>query len=145
MSDEPTPAPDAGTPPPASAGAPAPAPATPPAPAGPPAIPTIEFGDFTKVEFKVGKVVEASDHTNADKLLVLKIDVGGEIRQIVSGIKKWYAPADLVGKHLIVVTNLKSKSMRGVDSQGMVLAASSGDEVILITTDKPAHPGSKVS
>ena len=94
---------------------------------------------------KVGTVVEAFEHTNADKLLVLKIDVGGEIRQIVSGIKKWYVPADLVGKQLIVVTNLKSRNMRGVESQGMVLASSSGEDVVLLTTVKDVNPGSKVS
>ena len=144
MSDEPAKEPTPATPAPEAAAA-TPAAETPAAPPAPAGSPTIEFGDFTKVEMKVGKVVEASEHTNADKLLVLKIDLGGEVRQIVSGIKKYYAPADLVGKHLIVVTNLKSRNMRGVESQGMVLASSSGEDVILLTTDKDVIPGSKVS
>lgn len=121
----------------------APVPPPPPPPAAPATI-TIE--DFKKVVLKVGKVLEASAHTNANKLLVLKVDLGnGEVRQVVSGIKQWYAPEQLVGKSVILVANLAPAQLRGVESQGMVLAASSGDQVILLSPEKDAAPGSKVS
>ncbi|HYF00008.1 MAG TPA: methionine--tRNA ligase subunit beta [Planctomycetota bacterium] len=123
-------------------------PATPPKPAAPPATPpaTITIDDFKKVELKVGKVLEATEHANANKLLVLKVDVGGgDVRQIVSGIKQWYAPADLVGKTVVIVANLQPAVLRGVESRGMVLATTSGADVILLTPMKEAAPGSKVS
>jgi len=127
---------------------PAPAPAPAPAPVPPPAAAaaTITIDDFKKVVLKVGKVFEATAHTNANKLLVLKVDLGGgETRQVVSGIKQWYAPETLVGKSVILVANLAPAMLRGVESQGMVLAASSGDQVILLSPEKDAAPGSKVS
>jgi methionine--tRNA ligase beta chain len=131
----------------ADAAAPVPPPVPPPPPPPPAAAPsTITIDDFKKIVFKVGKVVEAAAHTNANKLLVLKVDIGGgEVRQVVSGIKQWYAPEQLVGKNVIVVANLAPAQLRGVESQGMVLAASSGDQVILLSPEKEAAPGSKVS
>ena len=127
--------------------APAPAPTPAPAPVPPPAAAaTITIDDFKKVVLKVGKVVECAAHTNANKLLVLKVDLGGgEVRQVVSGIKQWYAPEQLIGKSVILVANLAPAMLRGVESQGMVLAASSGDQVILLSPEKDAAPGSKVS
>jgi methionine--tRNA ligase beta chain len=126
------------------ADAPPPAVPVPPPPAAAPA--TITLDDFKKVVLKVGKVVEASAHTNANKLLVLKVDLGGgEIRQVVSGIKQWYAPEQLVGKSVILVANLAPALLRGVESQGMVLATTSGDQVILLGPEKDAAPGSRVS
>jgi len=124
-----------------------PVPAAPVPPPPPPAASaTITIDDFKKVVLKVGKVVEATAHTNANKLLVLKVDLGnGETRQVVSGIKQWYAPEQLVGKSVILVANLAPAVLRGVESQGMVLAASSGDQVILLSPEKEAAPGSKVS
>ena len=123
-----------------------PAPAAPVPPPPPPAPSTITIDDFKKVVLKVGKVTEASAHANANKLLVLKVDLGGgEVRQVVSGIKQWYAPEQLVGKSVILVANLAPANLRGVESQGMVLAASSGDQVILLSPEKDAAPGSKVS
>jgi|SRR4051794_31370740 methionine--tRNA ligase beta chain len=118
-----------------------------PVPAPLPAAPaSITIDDFKKVVLKVGKVLEASAHANANKLLVLKVDLGnGEVRQVVSGIKQWYAPEQLVGKSVVVVTNLAPAVLRGVESQGMVLAATSGDQVILLSPEKDAAPGSKVS
>jgi len=116
-------------------------PAPPPAAAGP-----IGIEDFKKVALRVGRVLEAAEHPNAQKLLVLKVDLGGgDVRQIVSGIKPWYAPADLVGKNVIVVANLRPATLRGVESQGMILAATSGSEVVVCTTFKDAAPGSPVS
>jgi len=122
-------------------------PSAPVPPPPPPAAPaSITIDDFKKVVLKVGKVVEASAHANANKLLVLKVDLGnGETRQVVSGIKQWYTPEQLVGKSVVLVANLAPAVLRGVESQGMVLAASSGDQVILLSPEKDAAPGSKVS
>ena len=135
---DPTPAPPAPDVPPPQP------PAPPPAPTGPAKI---VIDDFKKIEFKVGKVIECTDHPNADRLLVLKLDIGGgETRQVCSGIKQWYQAADLVGKNVILVANLEPRKMRGVESQGMVLAATSADNtVVLVTLDRDAVPGSKVS
>ena len=122
-----------------------PPPAAVPPPLPPAAPGPISYEDFMKVQLKVGKVLECTEHTNANKLLVLKVDIGGgEVRQIVSGIKQWYTPAQLVGKNVIVVANLAPKPMRGVDSQGMILAASSGADVIVCMPEKEAVAGSQV-
>ena len=116
-------------------------------PAAQPAGNLITFDDFTKVHLRVAKVLEAMEHPKADKLLVLKVDLGGEQRQIVAGIRGYYQPADLVGKSIIIVANLQPRMMRGFESQGMLLAASTEtrDRVILLTTEADLPPGSKVS
>ncbi len=108
---------------------------------------TISFDDFTKVKMRVGKVIEASDHPNADKLIVLKVDMGDEQRQLCAGLKGHYAPEQLIGKNLIVVTNLAPRKMRGVESNGMLLAACTTDysQVIVLTTESDIPPGSAVS
>ena len=107
----------------------------------------ISFDEFCKVKLRVGKVLEAADHPNADKLLVLQVDLGDERRQLVAGLKGHYAPEGLVGRDIIVVTNLAPRKMRGVESQGMLLAASTEDhsQVILATTMGEIPPGSSVS
>ena len=109
--------------------------------------PEIGFEDFAKIRMRVGKVLEAGPHPNADKLLVLKVDLGDETRQICAGIKANYAPEQLVGKNLIIVANLAPRMMRGVESQGMLLAASNADRsrVIVLTTDADIEAGSAVS
>lgn len=106
----------------------------------------IDFEDFTKVDLVVGKILEAKDHPNADKLLVFKVDIGeDEPRTIISGIKKWYNPEDLVGKNVIVVRNLAPRKMRGIESQGMLLAADFDDDLSLLSTLEDLKPGAKVS
>lgn len=95
-------------------------------------IPEISIDDFAKVSLKVGEIKECKKHPNAEKLLVSQIKIGSEIRQIVSGIAKYYNPDDLIGKKVVVVTNLKPVKIRGVESFGMVLCASSGDNLELI-------------
>ena len=106
--------------------------------------PTIAIDDFAKIELKVATITAAEPHPNADKLLVLQIDLGTEQRQICAGIRSHYTPEELVGKQIVVVANLATAKLRGMESQGMLLAASSGDQVIVLTPDKPALPGSKV-
>ena len=96
---------------------------------------TIQFDDFAKIQLVVATVLEAAVHPNADKLLVLQIDIGhGEKRQICAGIKQWYEPSTLVGKQIIVVKNLAPRPLRGQVSHGMLLAATdsnTGNVVVL--------------
>lgn len=107
----------------------------------------IAFDDFSKLDLRVAKVLEAREHPNADRLLVLKIDLGTEQRQLVAGLKDHYEPADLVGRLIVVVKNLKPRKMRGEESQGMLLAASdaSQSQVILISPSAEIAPGARVS
>ncbi|MBH5318089.1 methionine--tRNA ligase [Paenibacillus sp. GSMTC-2017] len=93
----------------------------------------IAIDDFAKVELRVAQVLSAEPVAKADKLLKLQLDLGFEKRQVVSGIAKFYKPEDLVGKKVICVTNLKPVKLRGEMSQGMILAASHGDQLTLAT------------
>lgn len=93
----------------------------------------ITIEDFDKIELRVAKVLECEQHPKADKLLVFKLKVGSEERQIVSGIAKFYKPEDLIGKKLVVVLNLKPVKLRGVVSEGMILSAATKDDTSLVT------------
>lgn len=103
--------------------------------------PEIEFPDFDKVELRVGEVTKCEKHPEADKLLVFQIDFGDEQRQILSGIAMHYKPEELVGKHVIAVTNLKPRKMRGLESNGMLICATKQidgkEELELLTTKLP--------
>lgn len=96
----------------------------------------ITIEDFSKVDLRIGEVLEAKKMEKSDKLLVMKVKIGCEVRQIVSGIAKYYEPSEMIGKKVVVVMNLKSALLRGVESQGMILAASNGDELELLETHK---------
>jgi methionyl-tRNA synthetase len=114
-----------------------------------PGKPPITFDDFAKVDLRVGKVIEVAEHPNADKLLVVKVDLGSEQRTICAGIKAFYAPEALLGKNIILVANLEPRKMRGVESQGMLLAATVGsrealEDVVVLTTDKDTVPPGSV-
>jgi methionyl-tRNA synthetase len=105
----------------------------------------ISFKEFQQVEMKVGKVLSVEDHPDADKLMVLRVDVGeGAPRTLVAGLKDYYENAELDGMLVVVVTNLEPARLRGVESNGMLLAAQEGDVVSVLTLDKPVAPGSKV-
>ena len=98
----------------------------------------ITFDDFMKVELKVGEVLSCEKHPKADKLLVSQIDCGfGDVRQIVSGIAEHFTPEEMKGKKVVVVTNLKPAKLRGVESQGMILAGEAADKLALVTADLP--------
>ena len=101
---------------------PAPPAATPAAPA------RIGIEDFTKVEMRVGEIKSAERVAGADKLLKVMVDIGEEVRQVVAGIATVYKPEDLVGRKVIVVVNLQPRKLRGVESNGMIVAASAGPE-----------------
>src|SRR5258706_167844 len=96
---------------------------------------TIQYDDFAKLELRVATVIECKAHPNADKLLVLQIDLGTEKRQICAGLRQHYAPEQLVGKQIVVVANLAPRTMRGEVSQGMLLAATdaTSGKVIFVT------------
>jgi len=105
----------------------------------------INYDDFANLELRVAKVVEARPHPNADKLLLLQVDVGDQQKQIVAGIRQHYTPEQLVGKLIVVVNNLAPVMLRGETSNGMLLAATSGETVIVLTPDDPeCVPGAKV-
>lgn len=111
-----------------------------------PVNPTITYDDFAKLELRVATVLECKPHANADKLLVLQIDLGSEKRQICAGLRQHVTPESLVGKQIVVVANLAPRQMRGEVSQGMLLAATDvSGKVIIVSPSEPAAPGSKVS
>ena len=105
----------------------------------------INIEEFRKLELKVGTVRSAETHPNADRLLVLRVDLGSEERQIVAGIRRSYATEELVGRQVVIVANLEPATLRGIESQGMLLAASDGERVVILTPQKEVSAGSKVS
>jgi len=105
----------------------------------------ITYDDFAKLELRVAKVVEARPHPNAERLLLLQVDVGDQQKQIVAGIRQHYSPEQLLGKLIVIVNNLAPVMLRGETSNGMLLAATSGEKVIVVTPDDPeCVPGAKV-
>jgi len=108
-------------------------------------LPQIQIDDFAKLDLRVAKVVSCEKVKKSDKLLKLQLDIGIETRQVVSGIAKYYSPEDLVGKKVIMIANLKPAKLMGIESQGMILAASNGDKLVLATVDGDIPAGSKLS
>ena len=104
----------------------------------------IPFNDFKKLDIRVGRILDVSNHPKADKLLVLKIDIGDEVRTIVAGIKNYYEREELMDKKVVIVANLEQKELRGIKSEGMILAAVKNDKVILITPDEDIKEGAAV-
>ena len=105
---------------------------------------TVSIEEFRKLSFKIGVITEVTDHPDADKLYVVKVDMGGRVKQLVAGIKRSYTPESLVGKQVVVVDNMAPALLRGVESQGMILAASDENGIFVVTPDKPVTPGSVV-
>ena len=106
--------------------------------------PTISIQQFAEVDLRVARVLSAEKVPGADKLLKLQVDLGGEQRQLVAGVAQAYATDALVGKPIIVVTNLQPARIRGVESQGMLLAADLGGRPILATFEEDVPPGTRV-
>ena len=107
-------------------------------------VPTDRFKGLGIANLKIGKVLEVSPHPNAEKLLVLKVDIGKEI-QLVAGLKAYYPGVELKGKDIVVITNLQPAKLRGVESQGMLLAAEAGEKVKVLTPAGEAAPGDAVN
>ena len=105
----------------------------------------ISIDEFGRIELRVATVVSAEAHPGADRLVVLQVDLGEERRQLVAGIRGHYAPEELIGRQIVVVTNLQPAKLRGVDSLGMLLAATdSAGNLVLVSPDKPIAPGAVV-
>lgn len=104
----------------------------------------ISMEDFKKMELRVAEVLDAAYHPQADRLYILDIQVGEERKRIVAGIRPAYSPEELKGKRIVVVNNLEPAVIRGVESQGMLLAAQEGETLSLVTTDRPVSSGSTV-
>jgi methionyl-tRNA synthetase len=104
----------------------------------------IGIDDFMKVDLRVGKIASAERVAKSDKLVKLQVDLGTETRQVVAGIGKSYTPEELIGKSVVIVANLKPAKLMGIESQGMLLAASSGDGLAVATFDRETKPGNKV-
>ncbi len=107
--------------------------------------PLISIDDFRKVQLKTARVLEAERLKGADKLLKLKIKVGDETRQLIAGVAQHYTPEEMVGKTIIIVANLQPAKIRGVESQGMLLAVNDGKGLSLVTSDRPMDSGKPVS
>jgi methionyl-tRNA synthetase len=105
----------------------------------------ITLDDFNKIELKIATIKHAEPHPNADRLLVLKIELGSEERQLVAGIRGHYTVEELIGKQIAVVANLQPAMLRGVESQGMLLAARDGEGIVILTPEKRVSTGAKVS
>jgi methionyl-tRNA synthetase len=105
-------------------------------------IPMVTFEEFQKLDIRTGKVLSAEPVPKSNKLLKLQVDIGGEIRQIVAGMQQFYTPGELVGRDVVVVTNLAPVKIFGVESNGMILAA--GDSASLLVPLRPVEPGSKI-
>jgi len=100
--------------------------------------------DFKKIELKVAEIKEVNEHPNADRLYVVKLDDGQGIRQVVAGIKTSYQKEELIGKQVVLVGNLEPAMLRGVESQGMILAASDESGIVLVGPGKDIKVGSTV-
>lgn len=110
--------------------------------------PVISLADFNKLDLKIATVVAVDDVAGADKLWQLTLDIGEEKSKIVlSGIKAWYSQKDLIGKQVVYLANLESKMIRGIESQGMILAAVTKDEekVFLLKIDNQVKAGTKIT
>ena len=104
----------------------------------------ISFEEFQKIDLRVGKIVEVEKVEGTDKLLKLKVDLGAEKRQLVAGIAKFYQPKDLIGREIVVVVNLEPKTLIGIESQGMLLAANIEGKPVLLKPDEEVPPGTKI-
>ena len=105
-----------------------------------------EFSDWEKLDLRVGEIEKVEDIEGADKLYKLTINIGDETRTVCAGIKKYYSKDDLKGKKIILIANLAPRKLRGIESQGMILAAVNKEEseIVLITPDSDIEVGSRV-
>jgi len=106
----------------------------------------VKFDEWQKLDLRVGEIKEVKEHPNADKLVILKVDIGSKVIQLVAGLKKYYKINDLIGKKVIVFTNLEPIELRGVKSEGMLLVAvdEKNDKVIFLTPEKDIVKGAKI-
>jgi len=105
----------------------------------------ISFQDFKAMELKVARITAVEDHPNADKLYVLTVDLGDHQRTLVAGIKPYYEKEYLQDKLIVVIVNLEPATIRGVQSEGMLLAAGDGEKVVFLSPEQDIAPGSTIS
>jgi len=105
----------------------------------------ISIEDFKNIDLRVAKILEAEKIENSDNLLKLTLDLGNETRQIISGIAQYYKPQDLINKEIVMVYNLEPRTIKGIESQGMLLAAKDENNLGLLILDKEIKPGTKIS
>jgi len=105
----------------------------------------IMFEDFQKLDFRIGTVEKAEKVEGADKLLKLTVNIGDEKRELAAGIAEQYSPEDIEGKQIIVLANLESKTIRGIESKGMILAAVDDGKPVILQPEKKVPEGTKVS
>ncbi|MCC6029205.1 MAG: methionine--tRNA ligase subunit beta [Candidatus Korarchaeum sp.] len=105
----------------------------------------VPFSDFKKLDIRIGEIIEADKIEGSRKLVRLVVDLGSERRQLVAGIAEFYEPKDLIGRQIVVVTNLERRKFMGVESQGMLLAAVVDGRPVLIEPEERVPPGTPVS
>ena len=105
-------------------------------------MPSID--EFSKFELKIAEIIDVQPHPNADRLYVLQVKVGEVQKQLVAGIRKFYGPDELKGKKIVIIDNLDPAVIRGVESRGMLLAASNDTELTLVTPERPIPDGARV-
>ena len=104
----------------------------------------ITFEEFKKLDIKIAKIKEVKDHPNAEKLYVVLVDLGDKTKQIVAGIRNFYKKEDLIGRSIVLIDNIEPAILRGVESQGILLAASDDKGISIITPDRDVKVGSIV-
>jgi len=104
----------------------------------------ITMEEFQRINLRIATVKSVEDHPRADRLYLLRVELGGEERQLVAGIKEFYAPEELRGKQIVVVENLAPATIRGVESRGMLLAAQDADRISILIPEKAVTDGSVV-
>ena len=104
----------------------------------------VTLDDFKKLELKVAKIIEVKEHPNADRLYVITVDLGGREKQLVAGLKGYYRQDELKGKQIIVIDNLEPAVIRGIKSEGMLLAAQDEERISILVPEKEVKLGSNV-
>jgi len=104
----------------------------------------ITLDDFKKIELKVAKIIEVKEHPNADKLYLLTVDLGDREKQLIAGLRKHYRPDELKGKQIIVIDNLEPAVIRGIKSEGMLLAAQDDERISILIPEKEVKLGSNI-
>ena len=104
----------------------------------------VSYKEFQQLELRVAEILEVKLHPNADRLYVVDIRVGEERKQIVAGIRTQYSTTELIGKKVVVVNNLEPATIRGVESQGMLLAANDGEKIVVVSPDREIASGAQV-
>ena len=104
----------------------------------------IKFEEFKKLDLRIAKITEAEEVEGSEKLLKLEVDLGGEKRQLVAGIRQFYSPQDIIGREIVVVANLEPRKLMGIESQGMLLAADIEGRPVLLRPDEEVPPGNKI-